>query len=165
MIKSQKGVTLIELLAAITIMAFVIGLITTLIYQSNLGYKTITSREFVQERSRMFTEHLVNEIRSKPYVISQPASSENEPVLLALDDQAADEHIRYLYDAAARTISVEKRKGANTSVFRLTDQIANAANEKIVTVSGAKIDVHLKFRLSNTKMQEYKTTVYIPSWK
>ncbi|WP_409346910.1 PilW family protein [Paenibacillus sp. MBLB4367] len=163
-IKSERGVTLIELLAAITIMAFVIGLVTTLIYQSNLGYKTITSREFVQEHSRMFTEHLVNQVRAKKYTsVGQPDPAGNQQVLLALDLQ--DEHIRYLYDAAAQTISVEIRKGSDKTVMKLTDQIVNTASEKIVTVKGDRIDVHLKYQVSNTNVQEYRTTVYVPSWQ
>jgi Tfp pilus assembly protein PilW len=149
---NEKGVSLIELLAAITLSTMIIGGITALLLQTNKGFQTITSRELVQEDGRVITEHIVNKIRSESYTISNPNTGE----LKLVSKSVPNTYITYTFTRPNFTIKTGN--GTSSNIYNVSNQV----DEATLTYDPAhNIIVHLKFIGSN---KSYNTTIKEPAW-
>jgi Tfp pilus assembly protein PilW len=156
---NQKGITLIELLAAITITAFLLGLIFTVILQSTKGFHTITEKESAQENARLITEQIVGKVREKPYTITQDDARSG--YVLKLQDNSTY-RVAFNYDRAAGTLVMETTNGNSTDSLLLGSNLSDVRID--LTDSSSRINVKVEYRLQGTNPFVYQTAVYVPRW-
>ncbi|WP_281887226.1 prepilin-type N-terminal cleavage/methylation domain-containing protein [Paenibacillus sp. YYML68] len=154
---NEKGVSIIELLAAITISSMLLGLIGTLIYQSSESFNTITSRQAAQEKARYVSDHMINRIRSNALIIAQ--ESPNSGVILSLT--SGTETIRYRYVAASRQLQIESSAGGSPYIIsNVTAASVNLGTERPVK----SLTLQLRFELPRSQSLDYDTTIRVPTW-
>ncbi|NHN30732.1 PilW family protein [Paenibacillus agricola] len=161
-ILNQKAISLIEVLAAITLTAIVIGVITAVIYQTNQGFSKITTRESVQENGRIITEHIVNQVRSARYLVTSTHDENNHRhsvlTLQAINAQGAatGDTVRYNFVSPNLTVTITINGVAHT--MTLTTQLEQA---DFIYLAPSVVDINLQFK-ANSK--PYYTSVRLPSW-
>ncbi|MNI58623.1 hypothetical protein D3C73_1137420 [compost metagenome] len=167
-IRNEKGVTLVELLAAITISAFILGLIFTVIQQSTQGFATITSKQFAQEHGRIISEHMVHAVRERPYIITQ-INSKNGIILKLQDPEAIGNYIQYTFNSATHNFIIENSVNNTVSSTEVARNVTSASVELSdpVTVnsvqSQSKITLALEFKVEKKSPFTYQTVIYVPT--
>ncbi|MED4603470.1 prepilin-type N-terminal cleavage/methylation domain-containing protein [Paenibacillus validus] len=169
---NERGLSLVELLAAITIAAIVIGVVSSAIFQTYTGFATVTARESTQENARLVTEHIVNRVREQPYVISQ--SDENFLELTAPDGNpdTPDDFVHYRREGTNLSVITRANNRVATTLIATNVTEAHAelidAHGQIITGSSPlqaqAIRISLNFRTTDKHMQHFSTTISIPSW-
>jgi type II secretory pathway pseudopilin PulG len=155
---NEKGITLLELLAAVTLMGIVFTVGFMLIQTMNTGFGSITSRQAVQEQARLITEQVSNQVRAAPSVIEQAGGTLTIRELNS--GTATGNYVRYIYSVPRLT--VETVKGGETTRFQLGDHLSKA--EFIYDPGINKITLKMEFQLSESKYHRYETAVYAPQW-
>jgi prepilin-type N-terminal cleavage/methylation domain-containing protein len=155
-ILNQKGISLIELLAAITISAIIIGGITALLFQTDQGFKKLTANENIQEKARIITEHIVNQVRAKSYTNITSTNADNNNSVLDLTVTATD---KVVYRFTRPNFTIETTNGATTASMNITNQL-DEATFTYDQVAGM-LYIHLQF-IDSTK--PYNTSIRVPQW-
>lgn len=154
--RSEKGVTLVELLAAITLLSVVIGLVVLLVQRSYEGFDTVTARQRAQEKARTITEHMVAKMREQPVAIKEEAG-----YVLVLESKA-DSASKVRYKFAKPNFTIETVSGnAVTNTLTIADNVESAS---VTVTQPNKIRVSLSFAIPQTKPYLYETVVYVPGW-
>lgn len=171
---NEKGLSLLEVLAALAISGMVIGLISMVLIQANQGFRTITTRQSVQEKARIISEHMVNEVRRQTWSkVGQTSRTTGEVLRLERDGQ---NYTSYAY--ANRSFTITSVAAGVPTVFKVSDAVAgvdirlyrydSAGNATELApgaaVSAQKIDLKLTFDVSRTTPYEYRTSIQIPAW-
>lgn len=155
---NQKGVTLLELLAAIALMSVVLGLCFTLIHTMTSGFRTITARESVQEQARMITEQISNKVRETPATIT---NIEKGILVAELNDNTlTGDYTSFV--SSGTELRMKTKKGSNTTEFKLAENLA-AANVRFIEAD-KKVMITLQFTVDGKTSHEYETSVYLPEW-
>lgn len=155
---NEKGITLVELLAAITICAIVIRIITAFIYQSNQNFDTITARQAAQEDARLISDHMVNQVRSQPYVITQEHPDQG----IILNLASGSRYVRYRYLPDQQRIQIESNTTGTEIVRPIADNVTSASVQ--LTENNKRINLRLQFSLPGSRHLDYDTTIRVPEW-
>jgi Tfp pilus assembly protein PilW len=170
---NQKGVSLLELLAAITISTIIIGVISAVLYQTNTGFSTITARESVQETARIITEHIVNKTRERAYTGIFQENSTNGVVLNLTQNVPTSPSYRYEFNQASQEFHIITTLNGVASQFTVATNVRevnfalydrNFPNAQLAansSTTASKIRIRLNF--ANTQLP-YETTIFVPTW-
>lgn len=155
---SQKGVTLLELLAAIALMSVVLGLCFTLIHTMTSGFTTITARESVQEQARMITEQISNKVRETPSTITNLGGG----IMVAelKDNTLTGNYASFVFNGTKLTMKTDT--GGNVSEFNLAENLSNASIR--FQEADKKVIIVLEFQVEGKTSHTYETSLYIPEW-
>jgi prepilin-type N-terminal cleavage/methylation domain-containing protein len=163
----QEGMTLLEVLAAITITGFILSVVVMLSFQTQSGYISITERAHALDQARYITQNITTEMRSHRVAISfdcfendssntECLEGEHDNLILKRADNTI---LRYHYNNEA--ITAEFTQGANTSRFVLAENVSAATFT--YNPSSNKILLDITFTLSNNTLT-YDTSIYARSW-
>lgn len=155
---NQKGVTLLELLAAIALMSVILGLCFTLIHTMTSGFNRITAREAVQEQARMITEQISNTIREAPATITN--LSEGIVVAELKDNALTGNYSSFVYTGT--NLVMKSEKDGNIMEFNLAENVADASIK--FQEADKKVIIILKFNLNGVLSHAYETSIYTPQW-
>lgn len=157
---NERGMTLIELLAAITITAMIIGIITSISFVAGRSMQTIPQRESVQEAARLLTEHMTDQIRSQ----SITAATDQEGYFLELrrNNTARELAARYLYNEEQQTVTIEHYQDGQMTAYELQAKISSVS--ATLEENNKLIRLFISAEVPFNRDYSYSTTVRIPSW-
>jgi prepilin-type N-terminal cleavage/methylation domain-containing protein len=173
MLTNERGLTLVELLAAITISGIVL---TTILFFSQYSSHTvanISTREDVMKQSRSIINHIIHAVRDNLVEASADASHElmlNE-IIHVLDGserkkEYTNNHIYYIFDEATSSVTFEKhwdgRDFQQTLSSNVVDLNITLSEMNPKTNSNEKIDIELIMQLPNNQTYTAATTIFIP---
>lgn len=168
MLRNSKGLTLIELLAALTISTILISAIMMFTHYSNLGAQRITSRETVLSEARLIMNQIVKEARSDLLISTQDATH-----ILKMDIyeyglknnvrhyRLTEDYIYFTYDDATNSFSSERfidgqltRHTLSEHVHDIDITLTEMDNTRV------RIEVDLTMRMPNNQTYTTETVVY-----
>ena len=155
---NQKGVTLLELLAAIALMSVILGLCFTLIHTMTSGFNRISTREAVQEQARMITEQISNTIREAPATITN--LSDGIVVAELKDNTLTGNYASFIHTGT--NLVMKSEKDGNIRELNLAENVADASIKFNETDN--KVVIILKFNLNGVLSHAYETSIYTPQW-
>ncbi len=159
-LKQQDGVTLLEMLAAITLFSMIIGIVVMLPLQTQTTSTNIMTKSHALNQASYLTQHITSQMRS----FSQTLLGVDDPdddLLLGFIREDSD--VRYLYDEATDTISVQlTNEGGETQQVQLADNISDVAIAFEPVTQRLALD--LTFTLSNGQTFDYETAIYARNW-
>jgi type II secretory pathway pseudopilin PulG len=165
LVHRQEGMTLLEVLASITITGFILTVIVMLTFQTQTGYISITERSHALDQARYLTQNITEEMRSHRIAIKFDDCLDSECADAAYDHlilrRADGPVMRYEYDSANETIFAEFTQESTTRVFELADNVSAASFT--YDASSNRIMLDITFTLSNNTLS-YDTSIYARSW-
>jgi prepilin-type N-terminal cleavage/methylation domain-containing protein len=154
---NQKGVTLLELLVAISIAAIIVGVISAAIYSSMTGFNHLTEKQSVQEQARLVTEQVAATVRKKAFSTIQVKDSN----MLEFKNSATD-YTSFTFED--NKITMTTQDNTNQQVIELARDVT--AMPFSVTKPGKEyeITVNLVFDGKDIEPYTYKSTLYTKNW-
>lgn len=153
---NERGITLIELLAALSIAVMIITIITTLIINSLNGFNQLTRKESVQEQARLLVEHVASTVRKQSYASIEATAS-------ALEFRNSDDdYVAYVF--ADGTITLHIRNGMSEQTMELADSLSEMPFQVTPAGTETKIDIFLDFLTEDNQRYEYSATMYTKDW-
>lgn len=165
---NQKGLTLVEVLATVTIATFVIGIIFTAILFANKHYNRLTDQEMLQREALHISNHMINEIRRTSFVVSSDSN-----YVLKLDAPSAStnedyEYTYYAFDEPTGTVRVNMNKLTNPGSIPaqydlVTMELSTYVKQLDISI-GSLDSIHLRILLETANEVEYtyETTILLP---
>jgi|GEM_PF-4566132 len=160
---NARGVTLIEVLAALSLTVLVLGTLLYLVNQTHSSAAQLQSREAVLQQSRDIVQHLVRSARNGMNA-SQSSTSE-----LWLHGEHGD-YVHYVWDPTTRAFTVEQQladdQGVLGSLSRhlFSSQVADASIVVTDTdpslPNGSRIEITLVMFLPGNQQHTTSTVVY-----
>lgn len=135
-LRESAGFTLVELLVTLTIMATVVGVLSSILVSSNRTQRKTTRRAEIQAASRQALSLLTTELRQAgadpsvtPVGIVGIVAADSHSVRVRADVNAdgaiqtaePSEDVTFTYDAAAQTLLRNPGSGAVTALERVID--------------------------------------------
>ncbi|MEK8128600.1 prepilin-type N-terminal cleavage/methylation domain-containing protein [Paenibacillus filicis] len=185
MFRNEKGLTLVELLAAITLIGIIAGVITMALQQLNTGNQVTYARQKAQIEARSVSNHMIGKLREQKYNLIMPAgaaTAEQQNVLTLFKSASrTDNYIRYYRDIPNQTLVVEtvqdgKPPARNVLIHDITGASSYFMTQSGQTSSSGSSDIqvkylHLQFQMTllpgqkgKQQAYDYKTDITIPSW-
>ncbi|WP_169447640.1 PilW family protein [Paenibacillus daejeonensis] len=153
---SQRGVTLIEVLAALVLTTLVLGTLFYLVNQTHSSAAQVQTREVVLQQSRDIIQHMVRSARGT----MQASQTSSEELWLHGDHDA---YVHYTWDRASRQFSVEQRLADDQGQLgSLTSHVfsEHVANMQITVAANGRIELELTMDLPNNQQHTLSTVVY-----
>lgn len=154
---NQKGVTLIELLVAISIASIIVGVISAVIYSSITGFNHLTEKQSVQEQARLVTEQVAATVRKKAFssILLKDGNT------LEFSNSPTD-YTSFTYEG--NKITMTTQNNGSQQVMELARGVT--AMPFSVTKPGQEheIKVNLVFGGKDIESYTYNSTVYTKNW-
>lgn len=160
---NARGVTLIEVLAALSLTVLVLGTLLYLVNQTHSSAAQLQSREAALQQSRDIVQHLVRSARNGMNA-SQSSTSE-----LWLHGEHGD-YVHYVWDRTTGAFTVEQQladdQGALGSPSRhlFSSQVADASivvtDTDPSSSNGSRIEITLVMALPGNQQHTTSTVVY-----
>lgn len=152
---NERGLTLVELLAALVLTGVVLTSTLFLFNQLHSGVSTITSREQIMKESRQAINHIVAAARMETATASSDAAH-----VLILQYASGDKTV-YTFDETKQQLSYTR----TTNGHQLSGLLASHVSSISVKhdPSGQHVTVSLVMALPNKQTYETATVVNIPS--
>lgn len=168
MIRNDNGMTLAELLAALTILILIIGSITAVTVYSDRGVRSETTKAEIMQESRNIFNLIAKSIRNETSIASKPNANVLDISFMETDAAGiatlTGNYTRFVYAPASGDDSgtltfVSFRDGVTVSQV-LSDNIGHFA--VTLSESNRKLEISLEMNLPNNQTYESSTVVYYP---
>ena len=153
---SQRGVTLIEVLAALVLTTLVMGTLFYLVNQTHSSAAQVQTREVVLQQSRDIVQHMVRSARGT----MEASQSSTEELWLRGEHDA---YVHYAWDRASGQFSVEQQLADDQGQLgSLTSHVfsSQVADMAITVSTGGRIELSLTMDLPNNQQHTLSTVVY-----
>ena len=154
---NQKGVTLVEALAVLAILGFVLSGIMYLVNHTHQGVNKLNSRENSAREARTILNHMANAVRQGNATASNDLS--NKIVLNLTYGDAATEGIKYTFDKDNKRLSYTHWTSSGTQNQVLSKKVSDIT----VGITADRISIKLTMLIPNNQTLSTSTVVYLPS--
>lgn len=154
---NQNGVTLIELLVAISIASIIVGVISAAIYSSITGFNHLTEKQSVQEQARLVTEQVAATVRKKAFSSIQVKDGNT----LEFSNSPAD-YTSFKYEGSKITMTAQD--GGSQQVMELARGVTVMPFKVTKPAQEQEITVELVFGGKDIESYTCKSTVYTKNW-
>ncbi|WP_339059936.1 prepilin-type N-terminal cleavage/methylation domain-containing protein [Tepidibacillus marianensis] len=147
-LSDQKGVTLVELLAVVTIMSMIIIAISTVQFQFLDTYKEIHDGSFQNDETSFFIQTFTNQIRNSREI---KISGDNKQVELTQEGAI----VQFRYDSTAKTITYIK----GTQNMVLLKNVTSFTPQRLIQLArvGIQLDIQVQ---SGKQIVPFQVKVY-----
>lgn len=159
-LKRQDGLTLLEVLAAITITGIIIGVAMMLLFQTQTGFTSITARSHALDQARYLTQHITREMRSYRNTISGTTVADDETLLILTRRQTM---LSYYHNEINQTIYAELTDAeGKVHRFEMAERVSDVSVQ--FDEADSRIVLDITFELQPGKTLHYDTAIYSRSW-
>lgn len=153
---NQKGVTLLELLVAISIAAIIVGVISSAIYSSMTGFNRLAKKQSVQEQARLVSEQVAATVRKKAYTEIKADNG-----ILRFRNSDTD-YVEFRY--ADNRITMVLQDGSVQQTMELASGVTNNPFSVEKPGNEYKITLNLVFDSASTQPYSYSSSLYTKNW-
>lgn len=161
---NEKGLTLLELIAALVLVTVVTGVITALIIQSTNGFNKVTEKQSLQEQARQISEQLVTIIRYTPWQLDKASQANNQELKL---EYAESETSTYYgsFNFSSGVLTYQKLQGTTIVEHKtLADNIQSVQIDLDNSSSPPSVHFHYTLEGDNGETYEYDTKLYLQTY-
>lgn len=161
MIKNEKGLTLVEVLAVIIISSLVIATVTYVMQYTLNNYRATSERQEAQSDAMHVTELIIKSVRERSNQNLNTDGTIGDCVVhLEYSVSGTTYRTCYSFDQNNGTLSLIKSENDTITLNQVIS--SKLANIDVDIVDEGKIELTLHYTIMRNTDFKYETTVYIP---